>query len=116
MTELFDLSQIRQRRRLQPRLYFTRGELSQMLALYSSQVARGQWRDYAIDHTPGVAAFSVFRCSHEQPLFCIIKLSGGNSPPEYALLQDRRRLAKAASLSAILAEVRRSILMTAVSN
>ena len=30
-------------------LYFTRGELNQLLGLYSRHVARGVWRDYAID-------------------------------------------------------------------
>ncbi|HEV2336134.1 MAG TPA: DUF2794 domain-containing protein, partial [Stellaceae bacterium] len=31
-------------------LYFTRSELNQLLGLYSRNVARGIWRDYAIDH------------------------------------------------------------------
>src|SRR6266550_3001274 len=36
--------------RAKPRtLYFTRSELNQLLGLYSRQVARGIWRDYAID-------------------------------------------------------------------
>ncbi len=48
-------------------LYFTRSELNQLLGLYSRSVARGTWRDYAIDHRDGQAVFSVFRRSHERP-------------------------------------------------
>ena len=29
--------------------FFTRGELGQLLSLYSSRVAAGEWRDYALD-------------------------------------------------------------------
>src|SRR5271165_2841746 len=42
-------------------VYFTRFELNQLLGLYSRHVARGVWRDYAIDHRDGMAQFSVFR-------------------------------------------------------
>ena len=31
------------------RIFFSRRELDQLLQLYSRQVARGEWRDYAID-------------------------------------------------------------------
>jgi len=30
-------------------LYFSKNELSKILNLYSKGVARGQWKDYAID-------------------------------------------------------------------
>ena len=46
-------------------LYFTRSELNQLLGLYSRNVARAVWRDYAIDHRDGMALFSVFRHTHE---------------------------------------------------
>ncbi len=112
MTELFDLTQFRQTRRTQIRVYFSRAELGQLLALYSGQVARGVWRDYAIDHKNGLAGFSVFRSAHEAPLFTVIKRSAGhNRPDEYALLQDRKRLAKAGDLDTILTTIRRTMIM-----
>lgn len=58
-------------------LYFTRGELNQLLGLYSRNVARGIWRDYAIDHRDGQALFSVFRHTHESPAYTIVKSVGG---------------------------------------
>ena len=54
-------------------LYFTRSELNQLLGLYSRNVARGVWRDYAIDHRDGQALFSVFRHTHESAVYTIVK-------------------------------------------
>ncbi len=36
-------------------------------------VAGGEWRDYAIDHMPEKAVFSVFRRTSEMPLYRIEK-------------------------------------------
>ncbi len=55
--------------------FFDRNELSQLLSLYSRQVANGQWRDYAIDQQGGGAVFSVFRHTHDAPAFRIAKQS-----------------------------------------
>jgi hypothetical protein len=52
---------------------FDRRELDQILRLYSRMVAAGEWRDYAIDHLPDRAVFSVFRRASEVPLFQIAK-------------------------------------------
>jgi hypothetical protein len=85
--------------RAKPRtLYFTRSELNQLLGLYSRQVARGIWRDYAIDHREGMALFSVFRHTHEAPLYRIIK----TSPAEFTVQSGRQRLRVSASLSEAL--------------
>jgi hypothetical protein len=52
---------------------FDRPELDQLLRVYSFMVAGGEWRDYAIDHMPEKAVFSVFRRSSEMPLYRIEK-------------------------------------------
>lgn len=52
---------------------FDRAELDQILRVYSFMVAGGEWRDYAIDHMPEKAVFSVFRRSSEMPLYRIEK-------------------------------------------
>ena len=67
------MSVIRCPRKLRKPLFFNRSELGQILATYSGRVACGEWRDYAIDHMPGAAAFSIFRHTHETPLFVIEK-------------------------------------------
>src|ERR1700722_18574223 len=64
--------------RRERRIFFSRRELDQLLQLYSRQVARGEWRDYAIDHSDGRAAFSVFRHSLDMPLYTIVKTAPGS--------------------------------------
>ena len=91
-------------------LYFTRSELNQLLGLYSRNVARGIWRDYAIDHRDGLALFSVFRHTHESAAYTIVKSLGtpaaaGQSAGqvEFVLLSGRQRLRTAKSLADALA-------------
>jgi len=60
------------RRKARP-VFFTRTELNQLLSLYSRQVMRGEWRDYAIDFLRDRAVFSVFRRSAEVPIYRIEK-------------------------------------------
>lgn len=92
-------------------LYFTRGELNQLLGLYSRNVARGVWRDYAIDHRDGQAQFSVFRHTHESAAYTIVKSlrpgSSAASEPEFTVLSGRQRLRSGRNLSEVL-EVFRS--------
>ena len=52
---------------------FNRQELNAILALYGRKVARGEWRDYAIDFHRDKAVFSIFRRSSEVPLYRIEK-------------------------------------------
>ena len=52
---------------------FNRQELNLLLRLYGFRVARGEWRDYAIDMLQERAVFSVFRAASENPLYMIEK-------------------------------------------
>ncbi|HYE49311.1 MAG TPA: DUF2794 domain-containing protein [Azospirillaceae bacterium] len=100
MTHLLSLSDYRRRRR---RVYFDRSELTLLLALYSERVARGEWRDYAIDHGVGAAVFSVFRHTLDRPVFTVAKAPGRGGPMEYTLLSGRERLGCCGSLPDLLA-------------
>ena len=74
-------------------LYFTRTELNQLLGLYSRNVIRGIWRDYAIDHRDGQALFSVFRHTHESALFTIVKSAGtAAGEAQFTVLSGRQRV------------------------
>ena len=72
-------------------LYFTRPELNQLLSLYSRHVARGVWRDYALDHRDGIALFSVFRHTHEAPAYSIIKSAPAQTRPIEFIVQSGRQ-------------------------
>jgi hypothetical protein len=81
-------------------VYFTRFELNQLLGLYSRHVTRGVWRDYAIDHRDGMALFSVFRHTHEAPVYRIIKTGPAPArPAEFTVQSGRQRLRVSASLA-----------------
>jgi hypothetical protein len=84
-------------------LYFTRSELNQLLGLYSRNVARGVWRDYAIDNRAGQALFSVFRHTHESAAYTIVKsLAPSAGQTEFVVLSGRQRLRAARSLGEAL--------------
>jgi hypothetical protein len=92
-------------------LYFTRAELNQLLGLYSRNVARGVWRDYAIDHRDGQALFSVFRHTHESAAYTIVKSAGpganqavnqGVGEAQFLVLAGRQRLCAGRSLAEVL--------------
>src|SRR6516165_11631543 len=81
-------------------LYFSRTELNQLLGLYSRNVARGVWRDYAIDHRDGQALFSVFRHTHESAIYTIVKSAPhASGAAEFTVLFGRQRLSTAPNLA-----------------
>jgi hypothetical protein len=106
MATLLRLSDFRKHKRI----FFSRPELNQLLSLYSRQVARGEWRDYAIDQRDGAALFSVFRHTHESPLYTIVKTTpGAGRHGDYAVLSGRHRLAAGGSLGEVLAALQRKL-------
>ena len=80
---------------------FTRAELGRLLNLYSLRVASGEWRDYAIDFRPGMAIFSIFRHTAEQPLFAIAKVPGSGQGG-YMVYNGPRKLAHGETLEDVL--------------
>jgi hypothetical protein len=105
MEDVIRLSDYRRRR---GRVYFTRAELSQLLSLYSRRVADGVWKDYAIDHAVGVAAFSAFRHSYDRPA-CVIAKFAGPRGATYAGFDSRGRVADGQSLADVLRAVDRHL-------
>ena len=97
------------RRRLKV-VFFSRFELNQLLALYSRQVARGEWRDYAIGQRDGAALFAVFRHTHECALFTVVKTAPGvGRHGDFTLLRGRQRLAGGKTVGEVLTALRRSL-------
>ncbi len=54
-------------------IMWTRQELDAILSLYGQFVARGEWKDYAIDGLRDTAVFSIFRRHSEMPMFTVVK-------------------------------------------
>ncbi len=92
------------------RVFFDRQELRKILALYSTRVARGEWRDYAIDVRDNLAAFSVFRHTRDLPLFVIAKLKPTRQRPEpYVVSNGQRTLKRSRSLDDVLEALERTL-------
>ncbi len=90
-------------KKLRKPLFFNRAELDQILATYSSRVAGGEWRDYAIDHFPGSAAFSIFRHTLETPLYIVEKKQRYHTETPIFILRDRNKvLCKSTSIQEII--------------
>jgi hypothetical protein len=107
MSVVFSLSDFRRRSK---RIFFTRAELNQLLSLYSRQVMRGEWRDYAIDQQDGMAAFSIFRRTQELPLYTVVKTAPGSGRQgDYTLMSGRQRIATAATLTELLVRLQRRL-------
>ena len=102
MSGLSDLSAFRRGRRTDV-VYFDRIELQRLLHVYGRHVASGAWRDYAIDHTRGVAVFSIYRATHEQPIFIVLKYGMATEPRgRYLALHGQRRLKQSSRLQTVL--------------
>lgn len=107
MAPIVRLADQRQKRQPAP-VYFDRHDLNTLLGLYSRHVAKGEWRDYAIGHDPGVAQFSVFRHTHETPLFTITKrMQSGKAL--YAVYEGTKKLRQSGKLGEALAALNKPL-------
>lgn len=55
------------------KLYFSRNELSKILACYSIGVSRGSWKDYAISFGMQTTSFYIFKHSLAAPDYILTK-------------------------------------------
>ena len=107
MATIVRLSEFRHRQKI---VFFSRSELNQLLSLYSRQVMRGEWRDYAIDQRESAAVFSVFRHTQESALYTVVKTApGAGRQGDFTLLSGRQRLAAGKALGELLAGLQRRL-------
>ena len=112
MTSLVTLDSYRRRQRSRGRpVNFSKYELFKLLGVYSRRVMSGEWRDYAIDHSPHGATFSIFRHTTERPIYAITKQKQGGSknPSLYQLYQGPKKLGQAASLEDVIETLERQL-------
>ena len=72
--------------------YFSRAELSIILSAYATRVSNSDWRDYALDHIANCAIFSIFRHTHEKPIFTIEKYRQKGKDNALFMLRDRQKV------------------------
>ena len=85
-------------------VFFSKIELTSILSLYSKQVSKGYWKDYALDSKIDNAIFSVFKHSQDKPMYQIIKNSqkGFRNNPVFYIKKDKEVIGKSNILLKIL--------------
>ena len=85
-------------------IFFSKFELTSILNLYSKQVSKGYWRDYALDSETDNAIFSIYRHTQDKPLYQIIKNSqkGFRNKPSFYIKKGEKVISKSKSLFTIL--------------
>lgn len=89
------------------RVAFSREELRELLNVYSRRVAAGEWRDYAIDHGPNRAIFSIFRHTADVPLYKVEKVRQRGGGYRYVLSRGFEELRRGPSVKAVVVEIER---------
>ena len=66
-------------------------------------MASGEWRDYAIDQLDDMTLFSIFRHTHERPLYSVAKLRPhGQRRTGYALYSGPKHIKTSQNLRDLL--------------
>ena len=92
-------------------VFFSKKELSSILNLYSKQVSNGFWKDYALDSQVENATFSVYKHSHDKPMYRIIKNSqkGYRNKPNFYIKKDEEIIIKSSDLCIILSKFEKKL-------
>ena len=92
-------------------VFFSKKELSSILNLYSKQVSKGFWKDYALDSQIENAIFSVYKHSHDKPMYRIIKNNkkGYRNKPNFYIKKDEEIISKSSNLFTILSKFEKKL-------
>ena len=92
-------------------VFFSKKELSSILNLYSKQVSKGFWKDYALDSQAENAIFSVYKHSHDKPMYRIIKSShkGFRKKSNFYIKKDEEIISKSSDLYIILSKFEKKL-------
>ena len=92
-------------------IFFSKIELTSILNLYSKQVSKGYWRDYALDSKIDNAIFSIYRHTQDKPMYQIIKNSqkGFRNKPIFNIKKGEEVISKSNSLFTILSNFEKKL-------
>ena len=99
-------------------IFFSKIELTSILNLYSKQVSKGYWKDYAFDSKIDNAVFSVYKHSHDKPMYQIIKNShkGYRNKPIFLIKKDEQIISKSNSLQIIISNFEKKLSIKKLKN
>ena len=92
-------------------IFFSKYELTSILNLYSKQVSKGFWKDYALDYKANTEIFSIYKHSHDKPIYQIIKkrLKGFRNISDFFITKDTEIINKSAEISTILSKFEKKL-------
>ena len=92
-------------------IFFSKLELTYILNLYSKQVSKGCWRDYALDSKIDNAIFSIYKHTQDKPIYQIIKNSqkGFRNKPNFYIKKDEEIVSKSNNLLIILSNFEKKL-------
>ena len=92
-------------------IFFSKYELTSILNLYSKQVSKGFWKDYALDSSINTAIFSIYKHSQDKPIYQIIKKSikGFRNMPDFSITKDNEIINKSSEISVILSKFEKKL-------
>ena len=108
MATIFRIADYKLRDRLRD-VRFDRRELEQLLSVYSHRVINGEWKDYAIRHEPGMAAFHMYSYSSQSPSCSVVKRRPSESRVEFVVYSGRQRVRRSPTLRDALAVLNRQL-------
>ena len=99
-------------------IFFSKIELTSILNLYSKQVSKGYWKDYALDSKIDNAIFSIYKHSHDKPMYQIIKNShkGFRNKPIFYIKKGEQIISKSNSLLIILSNFEKKLSIKKLKN
>ena len=92
-------------------IFFSKLEFTLILNLYSKQVSLGSWRDYAIDSKSDIVVFSIYRHTHDKPMYQIFKISkkGHRHNPDFFIKNSSKIIFKGKVIEKILSKFEKKI-------
>ncbi len=92
-------------------IFFSKYELTSILNLYSKQVSKGLWKDYALDSKVNTAIFSIYKHSYDKPIYQIIKKSfkGFRNMPNFFITKDYEIINKSSEILTILSKFEKKL-------
>ena len=99
-------------------LFFSKIELTSILNLYSKQVSKGVWKDYALDSKIDNAIFSIYRHTQDKPMYQIIKnsIKGFRNKPTFYIKKGEEIISKSSKLSIILSHFEKKLSIKKLKN
>ena len=90
-------------------LYFSKHELTKILNLYSKGVARGEWKDYAIDFNKNNAFFYIFKHTLAGPECVLNKSLEKKRAKVFYKLKSKKFTKKFENIDSLISSLNRNI-------